>query len=374
MIRTSLALLTAAASLAVPGVASAASTVDIYSASLASDTENLGTYSVNAHDVANLVDFDMDIKSRATWTGNLTTHVGFNDSNVRQGAPLTVTRMTPFNTGKMKVSWTVSGTVKPLGFSTVNLGSKTFSDDASCMPAMLGSLYTCTATAPGISLVKTPGLPASPYVKLTLQAKFKVTPEGAIVSRQLSVGGSPAVSAKNLNLSPAIEFETQTLPCAPVGTPASYRFSSFKYAPAVSVTQQPVIQIGFMDPVLGLSEMPSVYDHAVGGAIHTNPVFSLTGSGHTTDLGELKANNVAPTLAPLGGFSGKAATPVAFSADADGRCDIESYVWKFSNGTTSYGANPQRTFNAAGSYDGQLTVTDSSGLKASRDFTVTITK
>ena len=68
MIRTSPALLTAAASLAVPGVASAASTVDIYSASLASDTENLGTYSVNAHDVANLVDFDMDIKSRATWT------------------------------------------------------------------------------------------------------------------------------------------------------------------------------------------------------------------------------------------------------------------------------------------------------------------
>ena len=99
-----------------------------------------------------------------------------------------------------------------------------------------------------------------------------------------------------------------------------------------------------------------------------------TGSGHTTDLGELKANNVAPTLAPLGGFSGKAGIPVAFSADADGRCDIESYVWKFSNGTTSYGANPQRTFNAAGAYDGELTVTDSSGLKATRNFTVSITK
>ena len=87
MNRVSLALLTAAASLAVPGVASAASTVDIYSASLASDTENLGTYSVNAHDVANLVDFDMDIKSRATWTGNLTTHVGFNDRRACRPAP-----------------------------------------------------------------------------------------------------------------------------------------------------------------------------------------------------------------------------------------------------------------------------------------------
>ena len=242
------------------------------------------------------------------------------------------------------------------------------------MPALLGSLYTCTASAPGIALVKTPGLPASPYVKLTLQAKFKVTPEGAIVSRSLSVGGSPAVPAKSLNLSPAIEFETQTLPCAAVGSSASYRFGSFKYSPAVSVTQQPIIQIGFMDPVLGLSEMPSVYDHAFGGAINSNPAFELTGSGHTTDLGELKANNVAPTLAPLGGFSGKAGVPVAFSADADGRCDIESYVWKFSNGTTSYGAAPQRTFNTAGAYDGELTVTDGSGLKAKRNFTVDVTK
>lgn len=374
MHRASLALLTAAASLAVPGVASAASYVDIHSASIASETENIGTYSVNAHDVANLVDFDMDIKSKATWTGNISSHVGYNDTNVRQGAPLTVTRMSPFQTGKLKVTWTVSGTVKPLGFSTVYLGGKTFSDDASCQPALYGSLYSCTATAQGIDLVKTTGLPGSPYVKLTLQAKFKVTPEGAIVSRQLHVGGAPAAPTKSLSLWPGIEYETQTLPCAPVGSSAAYRFASFKYSPAVTVTQQPIIAIGFMDPVLGLGELPAVYNHAVGGAINTSPAFDLTGGSHNVDLGDLKANNVAPTIAPMSGFSGKAGLPVSFSANADGRCDIESYVWKFSNGTTSYGANPQRTFSTAGTYDGQLTVTDSSGLKAQRDFTVTIAK
>ena len=130
-----------------------------------------------------------------------------------------------------------------------------------------------------------------------------------------------------------------------------------------------------MDPVFG-AERDARGLRPRRSAARSRPTrcSTLTGSGHTTDLGELKANNVAPTLAPLGGFSGKAGVPVAFSADADGRCEIESYVWKFSNGTTSYGADPQRTFTTAGAYDGQLTVTDSSGLKASRDFTVTITK
>jgi hypothetical protein len=373
MHRASLALLTVAASLAVPSVASATSYVDTYSASMASETENIGTYSINAHDVANLVDFDLDIKSKATWTGNIASHVGYNDTNVRQGAPLTVTRMSPFQTGKLKVSWSLSGSVKPLGFSTVNFAGKTFTDDASCMPALYGSVYSCTATASGLDLVKL-HVPGSPYVKLTLQAKFKVTPEGAIVSRQLHVGGAPAAPTKSLDLWPGFEYETLTMPCAPVGSPASYRFASFKYAPAVTVTQQPIIAIGLMDPVFGLAELPAVYNHAIGGAINTSPAFNLTGGSQTADLGDLKANNVAPTIAPLAGFSGKAGIPVTFSANADGRCDIESYVWKFSNGTTSYGATPQRTFNTAGTYDGQLTVTDASGLKAQRDFTVTITK
>ena len=375
MNRALLALgLTSAVALAVPGVASATSIVDAYSAAIGSESENLGTYSINGHDVAGLVDFDVDIKSKATWTGNLSTHVGYSDSNVRQGAPLTVTRMSPFQTGSLKVTWTVGGSLKVIGFGTKNLGSFPVSDEANCQPALLGGAFNCTASAPAITLVKTPGLPGSPYVKLTLQAKFKVTPEGAIVSRSLSVGGSPAAPAKSLSLAPAFDYETLTLPCAPVGSDVSYRFGSFKYTPATKVTQQPHIAIGLLDPAFGAVELPAIYDQGFGGAITTNPVFELTGSGHTTDLGELKANNVAPTLAPLAGFSGKAGVPVAFSADADGRCEIESYVWKFSNGTTSYGAAPQRTFATAGAYDGQLTVTDSSGLKATRNFTIDITK
>ena len=63
----------------------------------------------------------------------------------------------------------------------------------------------------------------------------------------------------------------------------------------------------------------------------------------------------------------------ADEAHVSGRCGMESYVWKFSNGTTSYGPTPQRTFNAPGRYDGQLTVTDKTGLKATRSFSVNVT-
>ena len=139
----------------------------------------------------------MDIKSpSATWTGNLATHVGYNDANVRQGAPLTVTRMTPSQTGKLKVTWTVSGSVKPLGFSTVNLGSKTFTDDAACSRRLLGSLTRARRPRRASRSSRPRACPPARTSSSTLQAKFKVTPEGAIVSRSFSVGGSPAAPAR----------------------------------------------------------------------------------------------------------------------------------------------------------------------------------
>ena len=47
-------------------------------------------------------------------------------------------------------------------------------------------------------------------------------------------------------------------------------------------------------------------------------------------------------------------------------------MWRFSNGTTSYGAAPQRTFSTPGVYDGELTVTDETGLSTKRNFSVTV--
>jgi hypothetical protein len=356
-----------------PSSASAASVGEAYNHSLSSGSENLGGYHIGGSDALGLASFDVDVAAKATWTSPLQTVIGWDTAKVRQGADLPIGRsVSPLALGTLKVRWTVTGSVKPKGFSTVDFGTKAFGDDVTCQLATLGSGYTCTAFSDGIPLVKTPGIPASPYVKIALKATFNVTPEGVITNRSFNVDGANAGSASNLSLGVVPTSETVKVPCGPVGSSVGYRLSSLRWTPAVAVTQQPTVQIGLMDPVLGVAESPALFDKPFGPAISTNPTFELTATGHTTDLGDLLANNVAPTIAPLGGFSGKAGVPVAFSADADGRCAIESYVWKFSNGTTSYGKSPQRTFSAPGVYDGELTVTDESGLKATRNFTVTI--
>ena len=355
-----------------PSIASAASVGESFDTALTSGSENLGTYHLNG-DPLNLAKIDVDVTSKATWKGELMNIVTWDSAKVRQGADLNVNRSSPMQSGTLQVRWTVSGSVKPAGLDAVSFTSKSFGVDATCIPHLLGGGYDCTASA-GIPLVKTMGVPLSPYVKLALKAKFTITPEGAIVNRTFSLGGDTAGSASNLPLGVLPSVDTMDVPCAPVGSDATYRLSSFRWSPAVAVTQQPAVQIGLMDPVLGLAESPAIYDGSFGPSIKTNPTFVLTGTSHVTNLGGLLANNVAPTIAPLPAFSGKAGVPVQFSANASGRCDIETYTWKFSNGTTSYGAAPQRTFSTAGVYDGELTVTDASGLKAKRSFTVNVTK
>jgi len=357
------------AALAVPGVASAATTIDVNHTTIASDTESLGTYHLGGYDVLGASNWDVDVDSKASWDAGLRTDIGWDTSNVRQGASLNVTRVMPMVNGTMKVSWRISGSVH-VGELGGAFTTKNISVEATCLPATLGTSYECTANSPAIYLLKTPGLPGSPYVKLYVKTRFAVTPEGIITNRSFSTS-SGSVSA-SLPLSQGINYETLKVPCAPVGSSATYRLGNPHYTPKVSATQSPVISVGLMDPVLGLAETPALYDGAFGPSLKSNPAFDLTGSSVFTDLGDLLPNNVKPTISLMDGYTGTAGSPVYFNAVTTSKCDIESYVWKFSNGTTSYGKSPSRTFATPGVYDGELTVTDESGQKAVRNFTVTI--
>jgi hypothetical protein len=160
-------------------------------------------------------------------------------------------------------------------------------------------------------------------VKVLLKTKFTVTPEGAIVNRTLSMTDGGTSTASGLPLSQSLNYETVKVPCGPVGNPVSYRLGNIHYTPKVDAVQQPVIQVGLTDPVLGAVETPALVDSGFGPAITASPSFDLTGSGHTTDLGYALANNVAPSVS-VGSFSGKVGVPVAFSASVSGRCDIAS--------------------------------------------------
>jgi hypothetical protein len=331
----------------------------------------IGSYGIHGDTylVAGWATYHLDVTSRATWTGTLSNVTSWNSSNVRQGATLPVGRVSPLQSGKLRVVWTVRGDVNAdMVDSSID---RTMTVDASCTPSLLGSTYDCTAASPKISLLRSAFVPNGPYINLRLRARFTITPEGAIVSRSLTTAGMGPVTKTGLGLSPAPAIDNVAVPCAQAGSPVGYKLGPVHWTPAVSVTQQPRIEAGMMDSILGQVELPAFSDEPVGPPIKANPAFDLTASGHTTALGTLLPNNVAPTIAPMT-FSQRAGVAGHLTADVSARCDIASYVWKFSDGTIAYGESPARTFSKPGTVTGQLKVTDTSGLSATRDFSVNV--
>jgi hypothetical protein len=367
--RTALGLGLALA-LAAPAAAQAAPVNDSASLNLTSQSHDIGSYRVaGEHDFEFAWTFyDVNVSARATWTGNLPLATGWNSDNVRQGATLPVGRAAPMlQTGKLRVSWKLNGHIYSGLFGRDV--DETIADDASCAPQLIGSTYECTAETPSISLLRATGVPAGPYINLKLKARFVITPEGAIVSRSLTTAGFAPVNKSGLPLTPVGAIDNVKVPCALAGSPAAYKLGPLHWTPAVAVTQQPRLEIGLMDAVFGQVEMPAFSDKAYGNPVKTNPAFDLTSSGRTAALGNLLPNNVAPAIAPMT-FSAQAGVAKHLTADVSARCDIASFVWTFSDGTVAYGERPVKTFTK--SVTGQLKVTDTSGLSATRDFSVSM--
>ena len=324
---------------------------------------------------------NLTFTANATWTGAITTNVGWEGDNLRQGANLDISRVAPSTSGNIAVTWQVTGT-----FDGLSVGPTTFSqNNVTCTPTLSGPGFSCSGTSNDIPLpgaipspvVIPPGLPTFIQAQLAIAVSFDVTPQGAVVNREFSVGGTdvpgPSANPGPLSLVDTPNTETFTLPCtSAVGSAVNYNLTNYDWAPATTATQQTVIQIINTGP-FGAGELFQYgSDIDIGPAQVSNPAFDLTGAGFSTPMGSLLANNVTPTIDPLGTFSGTEGSPVPFSASTHSQCPIDSYVWNFSDGTTSFGPSPQRTFGDEGTYTGQLTVTDVTGLSAVQDFTVNV--
>ncbi|MEJ2395262.1 MAG: PKD domain-containing protein [Candidatus Thiodiazotropha sp.] len=99
-----------------------------------------------------------------------------------------------------------------------------------------------------------------------------------------------------------------------------------------------------------------------------NVTLTVTDDGNAVDsvMASVSVDpaNQAPTADPAGPYIAKAGEKLVFDAtgseDADG--SISSYAWSFGDGSTGSGANPSHTYNAAGTYNVTLKVTDNGGL------------
>lgn len=364
-----------AAALAAPGVASASPQAVAADLTAASESTNLGSYSLDVEDPTGVLAIDVDVSSKVTWTGKFQAIAGWESANVRQGSYLKVTRNTPIQTGQLKVTWKINGSVELINTAQFpSFPDITTSATAICTPLTYGDAYTCTATSDALTVFRTPGIAFSPYAKVILKAKFSITPEGAIVDRRWSVPdyNGTSGSATGLGLGLLGTSEVVKVPCsAGVGLPLYYKLSNLSYAPDVVVTQQTYGEVGFTDG-LGLIELPAVYEGPLTtGKKTTFPVLKLKGSsaGATWNLGDIKPNTTAPLVDEDKVFYGLVGKPITFSVATWSECAIESYEWEFSNGTKSFGKTPSRTFTTPGWYDGQVTVTDETGLKTKQAFT-----
>ena len=358
---------------------------------LSSDFESLGGFPIYGFEPATLTFFDLNVNAQAKWIGSFVTDVSWDSDKVRQGADLEVTRTGSSLIGVMSVIWTVSGTLRPLDLFDVPIGPIPVSVDiGACTPeladcpadatpeeieecAASASTFNCSATSAGFPLVYTPGLPASPFVDLAMGIDFTIGPNGAVTTRSFFVGDDEIVPEADLGVTLEPGSETVAMPCnKPAGESVAYVVDPFSWSPSSAhAVQQPKFVIGILDPFFGAFKIP-LFDASFGPSIPSDPEFTLTGAGTSLDFGELKPNNVIPTVSGLGGWSGVEGTPVHFSATVDSACPITSYVWNFSDGTTSYGPTPQRAFGDDGLFDGQLTVTDMTDMHGSGSLTVNI--
>ena len=364
------------AALVLAGPAAAAPVTNSQQVSVASGTADLGGFTLQAP--VELVSAgipvvltDLTVSATANWTGNITTDVGWESDKVRQGDDLAVTRTASASSGSLDVKWQISGKVDGVGF-----GPDTFStDNVTCDPQYSGAGFECSSDSPGITIpgAFVPDVAGFLVAKVGIGLKFDVTPQGAVVSRNFSIGGNTLVGPNDLQLTDSPQTETLSVPCSgSAGEGVAYSLDPYHWAPATTATQQVEIQIVQAFFPDGTGQVAVVHDFPVGSANVSNPTFDLTGPGFTTNMGPLLPNDVKPTIDPLGQFSGQEGSPISFSANVASKCPISSYVWQFSDGTTSYGPSPQKAFNDNGVYDGQLTVTDNTGLSTTQDFTVTV--
>src|SRR4051812_20752275 len=162
--RNALIALCTTAVLAVPAAANAAPLTDSYALPIASSSVALGSHHIDGNDPVYKSAWSVDVSTKASWSGSLATAVGWNSSNVRQGSPLAVSRVSPLQSGTLHVTWKLTGWKL---FDTIETDvDATLAKNAWCAPQLIGGAYDCTAESPDFTLGRWSSIPNGYYFKL----------------------------------------------------------------------------------------------------------------------------------------------------------------------------------------------------------------
>ena len=313
----------------------------------------------------------------AHWTQPASLGTTFDPNLVRQGRNLNPTySYTRTPTGTLTVDYTLQnlevswGSIGPL-----SLGSPTYSATGPCNLIAGGPNYVCNLSSPQVDLLDTYPIPG-PYVKLSLGATVTITPQGINAIRTASFSGTPG-GTNGLLLGETPITDGLFIPCTVgVGDELSYVLGALSTTMGLSIKSSLVFDVGaeFPDPFPLFGEINVSFDTPtldLPGT--TSGDIAMTGAGATFDMGPVQKNNVPPVVGAGGPFSGAEGSPVTFDGSGSSSvCGFPTLRWDFSDGGVAFGKFPTHTFQGPGTYSGQLTATDTTGLVSTTTFSATI--
>jgi hypothetical protein len=318
----------------------------------------------------------------------------FTDTNLRQGRTLDLSNTyTRDPGGKLDVSYTLAFHASVYGF-TVD-PSKTVGDTLDCSVPLLTQhcehttsigLFDITVLDIGLGSVKV-------HFSVPITTKADITGNGVSSVRTMSVAGAPILGPGTLTFTsdPFVQDESTLLSCSlPANEPVNYAMDTATSAVDGGVTENVGLAVSVIgSPIVGP-------DFTIVGPFDiftfdlptkTINTINVSAPGQNVDLGNLLANNIAPTVAmdtiPADGTEG---SPVQLAVKGTGPggsmspCGDDSLdiVWSFDDGGSAFGKVINHAFpdNFLGAvpppHSGHVVITDPTGLSKTLDFAVPV--
>lgn len=315
-----------------------------------------------------------------SWTQPAVVSVEWNPDLVRQGRSVdpTVDYDRPLS-GTMSIEYSIDASLTlDTDIGDLDVGfDESITASGTCDLRASGTAYECHLESDEVGIFDPTDFGYGlPYLDALMIADVTVTPEALATLRTATAGGQ-TLGTNALSLGEDAQVDPLAVGCkVPAGDSLSYGLGGFSSSPGVHVDSKLGIKAGFIVPVVPpapgyrLEVLSRTYTVAQSDA-----ELAMAGPGGAVDLGEIKANNIPPTLGavsvPAENVEG---TPVQFSTSATGPCAAgATYSWDFGDGSgPGHTATPQHEYADDGVYTGQVVVTDTTGLTDTKDFTVVV--
>ena len=321
------------------------------------------------YNVSGVINGFITVTADATLTQPIRETLAYDDGTLRQGSSLPVNRTVATNgSGNLHVVWHVTSNIAlvPNGDLTKNV---------SCT-LDFNSPVNCDAESAGIRIFGVVPVPLTPFVDLKLQAHVKVTPDAATVD-STELAGVVTIGGPTSQNEPGTQ--TIDIPCTTgKGDILSLSDDQYNLATHVDSSNGPVLELGGWIPV----PFPPFVIESPTAPIDLGPQHPESFTQGVSDptvkvsaLGPIAANNIPPSTDAGGPYSGQEGTPIQFDASGTTSvCGVNSlaFRWDFSDGGVAFGKQPFHTFQDNGTFSGQLTATDPTGLSNTVNFSVTV--